>query len=88
MAALILISATGPAVIGQDLRMLSTPELVRLGDLAVLLSLVLVSGICLASTLPGDERALEEEEQQKIDQLLTEIIDHGFRVKRDDRGVT
>ena len=41
MAALILLSATGPAVIGQDLRMLSTPELVRLGDLAVLLSLVL-----------------------------------------------
>jgi len=52
-----------------------------------LLSLVLVSGICLASTLPGDDRDLEEEEQ-KIDQLLTEIIDHGFRVKRDDRGVT
>ena len=55
---------------------------------SVLLSLVLVSGICLASTLPGDDRALEEEEEQKIDQLLTEIIDHGFRVKRDDRGVT
>ena len=52
-----------------------------------MLSLVLVSGICLASTLPGDDRDLEEEEQ-KIDQLLTEIIDHGFRVKRDDRGVT
>ena len=41
LAALVLISGAGLAVIGQDLRQLDSPWLERLGDLAVLLSLVL-----------------------------------------------
>ena len=41
LAALVLISGAGLAVIGQDLRQLDNPWLGRLGDLTVLLSLVL-----------------------------------------------
>ena len=41
LAALVLISGAGLAVIGQDLRQLDDPWLGRLGDLTVLLSLVL-----------------------------------------------
>ena len=36
-----LISASGPAVIGHDLRLAGSPWLNRLGDLSVLISLVL-----------------------------------------------
>ena len=55
-SALIFLSATGFAVVGQDLRLLEADWLVRLGDLAVLLSLVvpLIPLICcLADLLPG-----------------------------------
>ena len=41
LAALVLISASGPAVIGHDLRLAGSPWLNRLGDLSVLISLVL-----------------------------------------------
>jgi len=41
LAALILLSGAGPAVLGQDLRQLETTWLIRLGDLTVLLSLIL-----------------------------------------------
>ena len=38
---MVLISASGPAVIGHDLRLAGSPWLSRLGDLSVLVSLVL-----------------------------------------------
>ncbi|AII48562.1 hypothetical protein KR52_05305 [Synechococcus sp. KORDI-52] len=41
LAALVLISASGPAVVGHDLRLAGSPWLNRLGDLSVLVSLVL-----------------------------------------------
>ena len=41
LAALVLISASGPAVIGHDLRLAGSPWLNRLGDLSVLISLML-----------------------------------------------
>ena len=41
MAALVLIIASGPAVIGHDLRLAESQWLNRLGDLSVLISLVL-----------------------------------------------
>ena len=41
LAALVLISASGPAVIGHYLRLTGSPWLNRLGDLSVLTSLVL-----------------------------------------------
>ena len=41
LAALVLISASGPAVIGHDLRLAGSPWLNRLGDLSVLISLAL-----------------------------------------------
>ena len=41
LATLILVSATGMAVVGQDLRMLNAEWLVQLGDLAVLLSVII-----------------------------------------------
>ena len=66
LAALVLISGAGLAVIGQDLRQLDSPWLERLGDLAVLLSLVLPVLPMLAlleladSLLPaGDSSRLE-----------------------------
>ena len=40
LAALVLISASGPAVVGHDLRLSESPWLNRLGDLAVMASLV------------------------------------------------
>ena len=42
LAALVLISAGGPAVIGHDMRLAGSPWLNRLGDLSVLISLVLL----------------------------------------------
>ncbi len=39
LAALVLISVIGPAVVGQDLRAMSAPWLQRLGDITVLISL-------------------------------------------------
>ena len=41
LAALVLISTSGPAVVGHDLRLAGSPWLNRLGDLSVLVSLVL-----------------------------------------------
>ena len=41
LAALVLISASGPAVVGHDLRLSESPWLNRLGDLAVMASLVI-----------------------------------------------
>jgi hypothetical protein len=39
LAALILISAIGPAVVAQDLRVVSAPWLARLGEIAMVFSL-------------------------------------------------
>ena len=41
LAALVLISASGPAVVGHDLRLSESPWLNRLGDLAVIASMVI-----------------------------------------------
>ena len=41
LAALVLISASGPAAIAHDLRLAGAPLMSRLGDLSVLISLVL-----------------------------------------------
>ena len=39
LAALVLMSAIGPAVVAQDLRTISAPGMAQLGDIAVLISL-------------------------------------------------
>ena len=73
LAALTLISATGPAVVGQDLRTLPVPWLVLLGDLAVLISLSLpllpfLAMLRLADSLLAD-RSIERPSQTWL-QLL------------------
>jgi uncharacterized membrane protein len=77
LAALILISAIGPAVVAQDLRMVSAPWLARLGDIAVLISLglpmiPLLVFLRLADQLLPD--TLEARLPQRLSNLLSQSL--------------
>ena len=76
-----LISASGPAVIGHDLRLAGSPWLNRLGDLSVLISLVLPLVPLLAllvltdGLLPdrGDDRP-QQSWRQLLQQAFTLVL--------------
>ena len=77
LAALILISAIGPAVVAQDLRMVSAPWLARLGDIAVLISIglpmiPLLGLLRLADQLLPD--TLEARPPQRLSNLLSQSL--------------
>ena len=77
LAALILISAIGPAVVAQDLRMVSAPWLDQMGDIAVLISLglpmiPLLGLLRLADQLLTD--TLEARLPQRLSNLLSQSL--------------
>ena len=77
LAALVLISASGPAVVGHDLRLSDSPWLNRLGDLSVLVSLILpllplLALLRLTDTLLPDRR--EARPRQSLRQLLRQAF--------------
>ncbi len=77
LAALVLISASGPAVIGHDLRLAGSPWLNWLGDLSVLISLVLplvplLALLQLTDDLLPDRR--DDRPQQSWRQLLRQAF--------------
>ena len=77
LAALILISAIGPAVVVQDRRMVSAPWLAQLGDIAVLISLglpmiPLLGLLRLADQLLPD--TLEARPPQRLSNLLSQSL--------------
>ena len=75
-----LISASGPAVIGHDLRLAGSPWLNRLGDLSVLISLVLPLAPLLAllrltdGLLPIDVTTAPAELEQLLRQAFTLVL--------------
>mgnify|MGYP005737888453 CR=1 FL=1 len=77
LAALVLISTSGPALIGHDLRLAGSPWLNRLGDLSVLISLVLpllplLALLQLSNGLLPDRR--DDRPQQSWRQLLRQAF--------------
>ena len=77
LAALILISAIGPAVVAQDLRVVSAPWLARLGDIAILFSLglpmiPLLGLLRLADQLLQD--TLEARPPQRLSSLMSQSL--------------
>jgi len=73
LAALTLISATGPAVVGQDLRLQPVAWLAQLGDLAVLVSLVLPL-LPLLALLKLADRLLPDTEEPRPDQTWRQLL--------------
>ena len=73
LAALTLISATGPAVVGQDLRLQPVAWLAQLGDLAVLVSLVLPL-LPLLALLRLADRLLPDSEEPRPDQTWRQLL--------------
>jgi hypothetical protein len=74
LAALILVSAIGPAVVAHDLRMVSAPWLARLGDITMLISLGLpmIPLLGLADQLLPD--TLEERPPQRLSTLMNQSL--------------
>ena len=77
LAALVLISASGPAVVGHDLRLAGSPWLNRLGDLSVLTSLVLPL-LPLLALLRLTDGLLPDRRDDRPDQTWRQLLHQAF----------
>ena len=77
LAALVLISASGPAVVGHDMRLAGSPWLNRLGDLSVLTSLVLPL-LPLLALLRLTDGLLPDRRDDRPDQTWRQLLHQAF----------
>ena len=74
---MVLISASGPAVVGHDLRLAGSPWLNRLGDLSVLTSLVLPL-LPLLALLRLTDGLLPDRRDDRPDQTWRQLLHQAF----------